>query len=196
MRSLVKVFTAALLLGGGVTAVAAPAQAGVDLSIGIGVPAYYGYDFYRPCEFYRYHDLPAPARCYSYFYRYWGPGVYIDGDFLFRDRDDWWRWHDRDDYRHWRDHDFHWQGRADWDRRHGDGWGDGGGDRGGWNRGRDNHWNRGGDYGGGGWDRGNHGDRGNQGNRGDHGNRGNHGDHGHGDHGHGDHGHDHGDHHD
>jgi hypothetical protein len=107
VRSLVKNLVLAGLLGGAAVATAAPATAGVSLSIGIGGPAYYGYDYYRPCWFYRAHDLPAPARCLGYYRGIWGPRLYVDGDFIFRDRDDWRRWHDRDDYRHWRGHDWH-----------------------------------------------------------------------------------------
>src|SRR5271155_3193461 len=93
MKSLAKIAVAAFFMGGAALLTAAPADAGINLSIGIGVPgfvpgypAYYGYDYYRPCDFYRYNDLPAPRRCYAYFYNYWGPGVYFDGNFIFRDR--------------------------------------------------------------------------------------------------------------
>ena len=54
-----------------------------------GYPAYYGYDYYRPCEYYLNNDLPAPRRCYNYFYNVWGPGLYFDGNFIFRDRAHW-----------------------------------------------------------------------------------------------------------
>ncbi len=89
---------------------AEPAKASVGLSIGI-----YGggdYDYYRPCSWYRYHDFPAPHRCYRYFQGIYGPTIFVDGDFIFRDRDDFGRWHDRDEYRHWRNHEFR---REDWD---------------------------------------------------------------------------------
>ncbi|MDE2183272.1 MAG: hypothetical protein KGJ78_09645 [Alphaproteobacteria bacterium] len=116
----------------GAALAAAPAQAGVNFSIGIGVPAYYGYDYYRPCDWYRWHDYPAPRRCYAYYRGYWGPSMYVDGDFIFRDRDDWYRWRDRDDYRHWRGHD--WRDRDRGDRDRGDrGWHDRG-------RGHDHGW--------------------------------------------------------
>lgn len=124
----------------GLAMTAAPSEAGVNLSIGIGVPAYYGYDYYRPCEWYWRHDFPAPRRCFDYYRRYWGPGLYIDGDFLFRDRDDYYRWRGRDNYRRWRGHD--WRDRGDYGDR---GWHNGEG-RGDW------HGDRG--------DRGDHGDRG------------------------------------
>jgi hypothetical protein len=111
MKSLTKVLLASVMLSGAALAVAGPASAGVDVSIGIGGPGYYAdYDYNRPCWFYRTHDLPAPRRCYDYFRGIWGGGIYVDGDFLFQDRDHWWRWHDRDDYHHWRNHDFHWHG--------------------------------------------------------------------------------------
>jgi hypothetical protein len=141
MRNLAKVLAVAGLAGGGIAATAAPANADVGLSIGIGPGYYTGYDYYRPCSFYRYNDLPAPARCYRYLYGYWGRNIYVDGDFIFRDRGDWWRWHDRDDYRHWRHHDFGWRGHDE----HRDGWHDGGDHR--WDH-HDDHggdrWNRGG----------------------------------------------------
>src|SRR5258706_8184369 len=125
MKSLTKLAIGALMLGGGTIAAAAPANAEVGVSVGIGGPgysgyyssgpAYYGYDYYRPCSFYRYNDLPAPARCYNYFYGYYGPGVFFDSDFVFRDHDDFYRWRDRDDFRHWRAPDW----RAGWDGNNG-----------------------------------------------------------------------------
>ena len=147
MNSLAKIATAAFLMGGAAFMTAAPANAGVSLSVGIGVPgfargypAYYGYDYYRPCAFYLNNDLPAPRRCYGYFYNVWGPGLYFDGNFLFRDRAHWWRWHDRDDYRRWYAHDFGYRGHdggdRGWDHGRG-GWWDHGGGRGGWDRGGD-----------------------------------------------------------
>jgi hypothetical protein len=91
------------------------AQAGVSISVGIGgPPIYYGYDYSRPCWWYRERALPAPRRCYRYFYGIYGPSLFVDGDFIFRDRDDYGRWRDRDDYRRWRGHDFH----RDYDRWH------------------------------------------------------------------------------
>ena len=159
MKTLAKLGVAALMLGGSALATTQSANAEVGVSIGIGGPGYYGYsggyydgyyDYYRPCSWYYYYDLPAPRRCYDYFYSYWGPSIFFDGDFIFRDRDDYWRWHDRDDYHHWRDHDFHWRaGGHDWGR--GGDWNRSGatfnGDRGGnWGRG---DWNRGGEHWGG-----------------------------------------------
>ena len=88
---------------------AQPASAHVGISIEIGTPYVGYYDYSRPCWWYRQYDLPVPRRCYRYFYGIWGPDIFVDGDFIFRDRDDYWRWRDRDDYRHWRDHDFHWR---------------------------------------------------------------------------------------
>ena len=149
MNSLAKIATAAFLMGGAAFMTAAPANAGLSVSVGIGVPgfvrgypAYYGYDYYRPCEFYLNNDLPAPRRCYSYFYNVWGPGLYFDGNFIFRDRAHWWRWHDRDDYRRWYAHDFGYRGHdggdRGWDHGRG-GWWDHGGGRDGWDRGGDHH---------------------------------------------------------
>lgn len=98
MKTLAKICTAALMIGGSAIATTTPANAEVGVSIGIGGLGWYGdYDYGRPCWWYRDRDLPVPRRCYNYFYSIWGPGIYIDGDFIFRDRDHWWRWHDRDD---------------------------------------------------------------------------------------------------
>jgi|SRR5579871_1843475 len=170
MRTVTKLLVAAAMLGGSALATTVPANADFSLGIGIGVPGpvWTGdYDYYRPCWWYRQYDLPAPYRCYRYYYGLWGPAVYIDGDFIFADRDDWWRWHDRDDYRHWHDHDFafhhDWNHDRGWDHREA-GWDRGGWDHhdhGGWDRGN-NGWGRGEnrtfDRGGnGGWDRGGHG---------------------------------------
>lgn len=98
-----------------------PATADVTFSIGVG-----NYDYNRPCWFYYRHHLPAPHRCYNYMWRYYGPGMYVDGDFIFRDRYEWSHWRDRDDYRHWKRHEFRhdqWHdgrdgGHGDRDRRH------------------------------------------------------------------------------
>jgi hypothetical protein len=161
MKTLAKLAVAAAMLGGGAIVSTAPANADVGVSIGVGGPgyygyysngpryyggygAYYGYDYYRPCSFYYYNELPAPPRCYSYFEEYYGPSVFFDSGFVFRDRDDYWRWHDRDDFRHWQGHDwgranFHggggWGGDHGWHGDHGGWHGDHGGwhgDHGGW----------------------------------------------------------------
>src|ERR1700720_2768609 len=110
MRSLEKLAIAALLVGGA-TAIggATPASAQISLSIGIGGG---DYNYYRPCSWYRYHDFPAPRRCYRYFQGYY-PNLFVDGDFVFRDQEDFGRWRDRDDYKHWRNHEFRHQ---DWGR--------------------------------------------------------------------------------
>jgi len=145
MRRLVKYCAAAVMIGGSVIAAAVPANAQVGVSVGIGVPGFYGdYDYHRPCLFYRYNDLPVPARCYGYFHGLWGSNVYVDGDFIFRDRDDWGRWRGRDDYRHWRGHG----GPA---RDGGRDWGhDGGHPGGGWARFAGGHnWRPEGGHGGG-----------------------------------------------
>lgn len=112
-------FTLAAIVAAGTVlfGAAAPASAGVTISIGVG-----GGDYYwdRSCPYYYHHRLPAPLRCRGYLMRYWGPDVYVDGDFIFRDRDDYWAWHDRDDYRHWRMHEFRrseWR-HHDWDHDH------------------------------------------------------------------------------
>lgn len=106
MKSLATKLMFAAMLAGTAILATTPANARVSLSIGLGGPAYYGYNYNRPCSFYRTHDLPAPARCREYLSSYWGPQVYADGDFIFRDRDHWSHWKGRDDYRHWKDHDW------------------------------------------------------------------------------------------
>ena len=136
MKSRAKLLVAAVMMAGAALASSAPANAGFGVSIGFDDPGWYGYyDDGRPCWWYRDYDLPAPDRCYDYFYSIWGPSIYTDGDFIFRDRDDWWRWHDRDDYRHWRAHDFHWRDR-DWRGGHEGDRANWGGDRGD----RHGHW--------------------------------------------------------
>lgn len=128
MKTLAKICAAALMLGGCVIATEPASAAGIDLSIGIGGPGWSGdYDFYRPCPWYRDYDVPVPRRCYRYFYGIWGSGLYVDGDFIFRDRDHWNRWRDRDDYRHWRNHDFHWHGGGHDGGHGGHDWGHDGG---------------------------------------------------------------------
>jgi len=116
MKSWTKLALAALLMGGAAAiGSATPASAQISLSIGIG-----GGDYNpgRSCSWYRYHDFPAPRRCYGYFQGVYGANVYVDGDFIFRDHDDWNRWRSRDDYQHWRNHQFRHQ---DWARSdHGD----------------------------------------------------------------------------
>ena len=114
MKSFARNLTLAALLSGGAMLSAAPASAGVHLSIGLGAPSYYGYHYDRPCWYYREHYLPAPARCLGYYRSHWGSNVYVDGNFVFRDHDHWNKWHDRDEYRHWRGHD--WNGHEDHDR--------------------------------------------------------------------------------
>lgn len=120
-KSIASYAIAALIAGGAATGAAVPAQADVGISVGFGGPAYYGYDYQRPCSFYFRHDLPAPRRCYRDYYGYYGSDVYISDGFVFRNRGTYGHWKDRDDFRHWRGHD--WNDRGDNDRRdrHGDG---------------------------------------------------------------------------
>lgn len=114
MKQLTKLLAAALMIGGATVASTAPAQAGIGISIGIGVPGVYlGYDYSRPCAWYANRDLPVPRRCFDYYRGIWGPGIYVDGDFIFRDRAHWYHWRDRPDYRSWRAHDWH-GGGHDW----------------------------------------------------------------------------------
>jgi len=106
---------AALVASGAALAATAPANAAVGISIGIGGPAYYGYDYYRPCRFYFDNHFPAPQRCYDEFRGFYGPGVYISDGFVFGSRYDYGRWSRRDDFRHWRSHDWN-RDRHDNDR--------------------------------------------------------------------------------
>lgn len=108
MKYLAKFAVAALVAIGAVGAAAAPAEARVVVSVGLG-DTYMGYNYYRPCSYYFRHDLPAPRRCYSYYRRY-HPHLYIYSGFVFRDRVHYGYWRHRNDFRHWRNHR--------WDRRH------------------------------------------------------------------------------
>ena len=99
MRSLGKIAIAALTLGGAALGTSAPANAQVGISLSFGNPGYYGdYDYGRPCWFYRKWSVPAPARCYRDYYGSFGPSVFVVDGFVFRNRDDYGRWHDRDIY--------------------------------------------------------------------------------------------------
>lgn len=106
MKSLARNLMLAAMLGGTAVLAAAPANARVSLSIGLGGPVYNGYNYERSCSYYRYHDLPAPARCLGYYRGVWGSNVYLDGNFVFQDRDQWGRWSGRSNYRQWHDHDW------------------------------------------------------------------------------------------
>ena len=126
MKTVHKLAVASLVAATAAIGASAPAAAHVDVSVGVGVgvppplpgPAFDGpgvfvgdYDYYRPCAWYRYWNIPAPGRCYREFIGFYGPHLYVVDGFVFRDHGDWERWHDRDDWEHWRAHDFH---RADW----------------------------------------------------------------------------------
>jgi hypothetical protein len=102
MNRIAKVALGALMLGGAAVATTTAAEAGVSVGIGIGAPGYYHGPYYGPyhsCSYYRYWRLPAPSRCYRDYYDYYGPSVFIDSGFVFRDRDDFARFRDRDDFR-------------------------------------------------------------------------------------------------
>jgi hypothetical protein len=113
MKVFHKLAASALLAGTAAIGASTPAAAHVDVSIGIGGPGVFvgDYDYYRPCSWYHYYGIPAPYRCYRDFYGFYGPNVYVVDGFVFRDHDDWYRWHDRDDWNHWRVHEFR---RTDW----------------------------------------------------------------------------------
>jgi hypothetical protein len=111
MRIATKLALAALVAAGAMsTAATTPANAAVGFSIQLYDR---DYDYNRSCSYYYRNDIPAPRRCYDYFHRYYGSGLYMDGDFIFRSHNDFYRWRDRDDYRHWRRHEFR---RDYWDR--------------------------------------------------------------------------------
>jgi hypothetical protein len=130
MKRLAKYALAALLAGGGAIAASTPASAEVGVTFGFGSPGYYhgygyhGYGYGRPCWFYRRWGYPAPARCYRDYYGYYGSDVFVDGGYVYRDRDDYWRRHGHDHDGRWHDGERH---DGDWDRHDGDG--DRGGDR-------------------------------------------------------------------
>src|SRR3974390_759986 len=100
MKLFTKLILTSTLIAGTACAVTTPANAGVGISIGIGIPGDWDGYYYadKPCWWYARYDFPAPRHCYRYYYSLWRDNVYWDGDFIFRDRDDWWRWHDRDEY--------------------------------------------------------------------------------------------------
>ena len=138
MKTLAKFGVAALMLGGSALATAQSANAEVGVSVGIGGPGYYGgygdygdydgyYDYGRPCSWYYYYDLPAPARCYNDYYGYYGPSVFFDGGFVFRDRDHFRHFHDRgfDGGHRWNGGGGHWSGGHSWSGG-GHNWGGGG----------------------------------------------------------------------
>lgn len=107
MKLLANYAVAAAVAAGALMGASAPANAAVGLSISVGGPFYYGgYDYRRPCSFYRRYDLPAPRRCLGYFRNYYGSAVYLDGDFVFGSQNVFYRWRDHDDYRRWRNHEY------------------------------------------------------------------------------------------
>jgi len=65
-----------------------------------------GYDPSRTCRFYVMQHLPVPVRCMAELLGNWSGKPYLDGEFMFRNRNDWLSWRDREDYRHWKNHDF------------------------------------------------------------------------------------------
>lgn len=67
-----------------------------------------GYDPGRTCRFYVLQHLPVPVHCLAELLGNWSAKPYIDGAFMFRNREDWLAWRDREDYRHWKNHDYAW----------------------------------------------------------------------------------------
>jgi hypothetical protein len=92
---------AALLLG--VAALAGTvARASVDADADRNQPN----NSARSCRHYLEHDMPAPRRCYQYFYDVIGPDVLVRGGLVFEDRDAYDRYRDSDGVReHWADRD-------------------------------------------------------------------------------------------
>jgi hypothetical protein len=50
--------------------------------------------------------LPVPVRCLAELLGNWSSKPYIDGEFMFRNRQEWLSWKDREDYRRWKAHDY------------------------------------------------------------------------------------------
>jgi hypothetical protein len=67
-----------------------------------------GYDPGRSCRSYALQRLPVPVRCMVELLGNWSPKPYIDGEFMFRNREEWLAWKDREDYHHWKNHDYAW----------------------------------------------------------------------------------------
>ena len=67
-----------------------------------------GYEPGRSCRTYVVQHLPVPIRCMTELLGNWSPKPYIDGEFIFRNREEWLSWKDREDYRHWKAHDYAW----------------------------------------------------------------------------------------
>lgn len=65
-----------------------------------------GYDPGRACRVYVLQKLPVPVRCLAELLGNWSAHPYIDGEFMFRNREQYLQWRDRDDYRRWKNHDY------------------------------------------------------------------------------------------
>jgi hypothetical protein len=65
-----------------------------------------GYDPDRNCRIYVVQRLPVPVRCMAELLGNWSAKPYIDGEFMFRSRQEWLAWKDREDYRRWKAHDY------------------------------------------------------------------------------------------
>ena len=94
--------TSMRLFGGALLLLVVPAMAQADG----------GYDPDHNCQYYVMHHLPVPVRCLAELSGNWSPHPYVDGEFAFRNREEFLRWRDREDYRHWKLHDFTWQPAA------------------------------------------------------------------------------------
>src|SRR3954451_19183080 len=105
MRGLVKSGLAALLLGAAAVAGTA-ARASVDADADADADRNQPNNSARSCRHYLEHDLPAPRRCYRYFYDAIGPAVFVRGGLVFEDRDAYDRYRGSDGVReHWADRD-------------------------------------------------------------------------------------------
>jgi hypothetical protein len=67
-----------------------------------------GYDPGRTCRAYVMQKMPVPVRCMAELVGNWSAHPYIDGEFMFRNRQDYLLWRDREDYHHWKAHDYAW----------------------------------------------------------------------------------------
>ncbi|MFL6690701.1 MAG: hypothetical protein ACJ8IR_11035 [Alphaproteobacteria bacterium] len=105
MRGLVKSGLAALLLGAAAVAGTA-ARASVDADADADADRNQPNNSAQSCRHYLEHDLPAPRRCYRYFYNAIGPDVFVRGGLVFEDRDAYDQYRESGGAReHWADRD-------------------------------------------------------------------------------------------
>jgi hypothetical protein len=139
MKVFNKLAIAALLASAAAFGTTAPAAAdhvsvgvgGGGVSVGVGIgggPVFEGdYDYYRPCGWYRYWNIPAPARCHEFRRADWHDNGWHRG---WDKHDD---WHDEGRHGDWHDNghgDRDWHDNGDHGHDHGDHWHDHGDDDG------------------------------------------------------------------